>query len=471
MATTYLTDGPLSSRKSGKTVSRVNTDRSRQRRNEGGGKRNRGGNGQLSAEDMISLFQSMPVPNRGYKNPNAAQPAKMGGGLDWMDKNNSPDLVAQRQNQTDWAQGQTRDRARIAANSAVAEAKALNGYTDASGKFVPGMDKGPPTSAYGTGSVKQLAPGEKARGTMPHPITGEQVFMNDYLAGQEQVQNTKYGPGRDEFGGMKAGPSAAQAGLDYFNPQKMTMPTPVQSRPAPQTTASLQPSNPEDLSALFPGSGASSSSAAVPKFNPVDPDMLAASEKYKHLRGAGSDVIGAAILANEQAIAADRAANPNQDRFSSQLSKEGSYLQSLFEQSLRNPPQSPGWESDAYSDVGPVIPGWLQRKPDFPGVLPSVQSAIGQVPGIAGRALSGLGDFILGPEAARPKQNPNASFESFMPRLASPQAAWEAYTPANQPSHLDQLIRLLFPGRPQQQPIPSNAPWSAYEDLLNTPLR
>ncbi len=245
MATTYLTDGPLSSRKSGKTVSRVNTDRSRQRRNEGGGKRNRGDNGQLSAEDMISLFQSVPVPNRGYKNPNAAQPAKMGGGLDCMDKNNSPDLVAQRQNQTDWAQGQGRDRARLLANSAVAEAKALNGYTDASGKFVPGMDKGPPSSAYGTGSVRQLAPGEKARGTMPHPITGEQVFMNDYLAGQEQVQNTKYGPGRDEFGEMKAGPSAAQAGLDYFNPQKMTMPTPVKSRPAPQ------PQN--DLSGLFPG--------------------------------------------------------------------------------------------------------------------------------------------------------------------------------------------------------------------------
>lgn len=242
MATTYLTDGPLSSRKSGKTVSRVNTDRSRQRRNDGGGKRNRGGNGQLSAEDMISLFQSMPVPNRGYKNPNAAQPAKMGGGLDWMDKNNSPDRVAQRQNQTDWAQGQGRDRARLSANSAVAEAKALQA-----------MPKGPPTSAYGTGSARQLAPGETARGTMPHPITGEQVFMDEYLAGQEQVQNTKYGPGRDEFGGMKVRPSAAQAGLDYFNPQKMTMPTPVKSRPAPKMTASLQPSNSGNPSGLSLG--------------------------------------------------------------------------------------------------------------------------------------------------------------------------------------------------------------------------
>jgi len=462
-------DGPLSTRGSGKTVARVNTERSQQRRNGG---RNRGGNGQLSAEDLISLFQSMPVPNRGYKNPNAAQPAKMGGGLDWMDKNNSPDLVAQRQNQTDWAQGQTRDRARIAANSAVAEAKALNGYTDASGKFVPGMDKGPPTSAYGTGSVKQLAPGEKARGTMPHPITGEQVFMDDYLAGQEQVQNTKYGPGRDEFGGMKAGPSAAQAGLDYFNPQKMTMPTPVKSRPAPQTPAPLQSSNSSDLSGLFPGSAKLTDAPANVSLPPGHP------------------------LANEQ---------PG--------GQSGS-----------------GYISSPYGNEGPVVPSWLQRKPGFPGVLPSVQSAIGQVPGIAGRALSGLGDFILGPEAARPEQppippmeipdsvkqlplqqatpqtqaapqaqvpppirpsvtnsapvSPNASFKSFMPGLTSPQAAWESYAstmpqpandiwaaPANQPSHLDQLIRLLFPGKPQPQTIPSNAPWSAYEDLLNTPLR
>lgn len=189
-----------------------------------GGKRNKNrGSNQLSAQDLISLFQSMPVPNRGYRNPNADQPGKMGQGMAWFDENNSPDKVAgrlDRQNTEDWKRIQRGNNMGAAAVDFVKQTK---GYTGADGVFVPPTMPSAPSSAYGTGSVAFTD--TPTRGTMTDPLTGKQVFMDEWLPEQSMVQDTKFGamPGQENGGAL-------------------TRPRPSQS---------TQPQN--DMAALFPG--------------------------------------------------------------------------------------------------------------------------------------------------------------------------------------------------------------------------
>lgn len=192
-----------------------------------GGKRNKNrGSNQLSAQDLISLFQSMPVPNRGFRNPNASKPSQMGQGMAWFDENNSPDKVAgrlDRQNTEDWKRIQRGNNMGAAAVDFVKQTK---GYTGADGVFVPPTMPATPSSAYGTGSVSFTD--KPTRGTMTDHA-GRKVYMDQYLPNQSMVQDSKFGamPGR-ENGGALARPRVQQ------------------SMPATQN----------DMSALFPGNSA-----------------------------------------------------------------------------------------------------------------------------------------------------------------------------------------------------------------------
>jgi len=155
--------------------------------------------GQLTAQDLISLFQSMPVPNRGYRNPNADQHEKMGQGMKWFDQNNSPDQVAtrlDRQNQEDWKRI---NRGYNAGTAAVDFVKQTKGYTDDKGNFVPPTMPATPSSKYGTGSVTFTD--KPTRGTMTDPVTGKKVFMDEYLPEQSKVQDSKYGAMDGQGGG------------------------------------------------------------------------------------------------------------------------------------------------------------------------------------------------------------------------------------------------------------------------------
>lgn len=208
-----------------------------------GKKKNRGNNGQLSAQDMIALFQSMPTPNRGFRRPGGDQPHFLGGGLDQFYAKNpsiaqgparAEQIAAERQQQT--------SRGFEAGRAAVDFAKQTKGYTDAQGNFVPPTMPTTPSSNYGTGGVEFLPPGQKARGTMTDPLTGKPVFMDEYLRQQAEVQATKFGPAAD------------QVGQDYFNPSKITVPPPttpstILATRMPQQNRAGQ-GNPADI---FPG--------------------------------------------------------------------------------------------------------------------------------------------------------------------------------------------------------------------------
>jgi hypothetical protein len=173
----------LKQAKRGKVVARVNTKRSKERRQ--GQQKRQAPAGILSAKDMIQLFQSMPVPNRGYRNPNADQPGKMGQGMKWWDENNSPEQVATRQNRVNTEQTQIRNNAQEAARSAVAEAKARQG-----------MPVAAPSSKYGTGSVSFFQPGEaRPMATTTDPITGKKIPLRSFLDDAMDRQELKYGPG------------------------------------------------------------------------------------------------------------------------------------------------------------------------------------------------------------------------------------------------------------------------------------
>jgi hypothetical protein len=184
----------LKQAKRGKVVARVNTKRSKERRQE-----RQAPAGILSAKDMIQLFQSMPVPNRGYRNPNADQPGKMGQGMKWWDENNSPEQVAARQNRVNTEQTQIRNNAQEAARSAVVEAKARQG-----------MPVAAPSSKYGTGSVSFFQPGEvRPMATTIDPITGKKVPLRSFLDDAMDRQELKYGPGVNQV--PAAAPRAPQA--------------------------------------------------------------------------------------------------------------------------------------------------------------------------------------------------------------------------------------------------------------------
>lgn len=218
-------------------------------------KKRRGKNpgGQLTAQDLISLFQSMPVPNRGFKNPNADKPAKMGQGMAWFDANNSPDQVAERQNRVDQNRQSFLDKSANQGAAAVDFMKQTKGYTDAQGNFVSPTLPSEISSPYGTGSVTFTD--KPTRGTMTDPLTGKTVFMSDYLPQQSLVQDSKYGamPGQ-ENGGLLA--------------QQRTQQKSVAQAPQPQP----KPENP--MTALFPGAVSSPSPAVAA--NPRPPEIPAA---------------------------------------------------------------------------------------------------------------------------------------------------------------------------------------------------
>jgi len=159
----------------------------------------------------------------------------MGQGMAWFDENNSPDKVAgrlDRQNTEDWKRIQRGNNMGAAAVDFVKQTK---GYTGADGVFVPPTMPATPSSAYGTGSVSFTD--KPTRGTMTDPLTGKQVFMDEWLPEQSMVQDTKYGamPGQENGGAL------------------------AQPRRQQPVAQSAQPQN--DMAALFPGPSAPSISA------------------------------------------------------------------------------------------------------------------------------------------------------------------------------------------------------------------
>lgn len=78
---------------------------------------------------------------------------------------------------------------------------------------------------YGTATATLTPDGSAAKpgGTMTDPLTGKTVPMRQWAADQSAVQATKYGPGRDASGNLIDGPSAAQAGKNFFNPSKVPL--------------------------------------------------------------------------------------------------------------------------------------------------------------------------------------------------------------------------------------------------------
>lgn len=219
-----------------------------------GKKKKRGKNpgGQLTAQDLISLFQSMPVPNRGFKNPNADKPHKMGQGMAWFDANNSPDQVAERQNRVDQNRQSFLNKSANQGAAAVDFMKQTKGYTDAQGNFVPPTLPREISSPYGTGSVTFTD--KPTRGTMTDPLTGKTVFMDEYLPQQSLVQDSKYGamPGQENGGAL------------------------TQPRKQQSVMRAAQPQN--DMAALFPGptaptpAGFSSQYNAPQVYDYLDPE-------------------------------------------------------------------------------------------------------------------------------------------------------------------------------------------------------
>lgn len=211
-------------------------------------------NGQLSAEDLIMLFQSMPTPNRGFRRPGGDKPDFLGGGLDqFYAKNPGIAQGADRAGQIAAERKQQLSRGFEDGRSAVDFVKQTKGYTDAQGNFVPPTMPMAPGSNFGTGSVAFTD--KPTDGMMTDPLTGQSVRMDQYLPQQAAVSGTKSGP---------------DAGMDYFNPQKAQMPSAI---PAPQPAApqsagifdlmrqakATAPQN--DMSALFPGPGAAPAQA------------------------------------------------------------------------------------------------------------------------------------------------------------------------------------------------------------------
>lgn len=234
--------------------------RARERR---GKKRNRGGSNQLSAQDLIALFQSMPTPNRGFRRPGGDKPDFLGGGMDeFYAKNPHIAQGPERAGQIAQERQQQLSRGFEDGRAAVDFVKQTKGYTDADGVFVPPTMPKAPSSAYGTGSVSFTD--KPTRGTMTDPLTGKQVFMDEYLPQQAAVSATKFGPMTNSITDPVTGAvkSYNDAGMDYFNPQKAQMPSAI---PAPQPSApqgagifdmmrqakAAAPQN--DMNALFPG--------------------------------------------------------------------------------------------------------------------------------------------------------------------------------------------------------------------------
>lgn len=225
-------------------------------------------NGQLSAQDLIALFQSMPTPNRGFRRPGGDKPDFLGGGLDQFYANN-PSIARgpDRAGQIAKERQQQLNNGFDAGRAAVDFAKQTRGYTDAQGNFVPPTMPTAPSSNYGTGSVAFTD--KPTRGTMTDPLTDKQVFMDEYLPQQSAVSATKSGPMTNNIADPITGAVEYynDAGVDFFNPQKVQMPGPV-SKPQPKT-----PQN--DITALFPGNSAPSPALPASQVSPAPTQLVA----------------------------------------------------------------------------------------------------------------------------------------------------------------------------------------------------
>lgn len=236
----------------------ANTRARKRRRN-----RNGGGSNQLSAQDLIALWQSMPTPNRGFRRPGGDQPDFLGGGLDqFYAKNPGIAQGADRAGQIAAERKQQLSRGFEDGRAAVDFVKQTKGYTGADGVFVPPTMPAAPSSNYGTGSVAFTD--KPTDGMMTDPLTGQPVRMDQYLPQQAAVSETKSGPMTNDITDPVTGvvKSYNDAGMDYFNPQKAQMPSAI---PAPQPSApqgagifdmmrqakAAAPQN--DMNALFPG--------------------------------------------------------------------------------------------------------------------------------------------------------------------------------------------------------------------------
>jgi len=193
------------------------------------------------AQDIIAMQNNMMMPSRGFKRAGGDKPDLLGGGMNEFYANNphiarGPERAAQlaQERQQQLSQGFANGRAAV--QEKLAEQQMQQQMLQDNAGQNRSVDRG-----YGSGSVEFLPPGQRTRGTMKDPLTGNSVYMDEYLPQQSQVQDTKYGamPGQENGGAL-------------------TRPR-VQSQP-PQT----QPPNLSGIDQIFPqqsspsGGGASS---------------------------------------------------------------------------------------------------------------------------------------------------------------------------------------------------------------------
>lgn len=156
------------------------------------------------ARDTMAIQNNMMMPSRGFKRAGGDKPSFMGQGMnDFYTKNPQIARGPERANQiAQERQGQL-NRGLEAGRAAVKEKLAeqqmqAQMIQDNAGKN-RSINRG-----YGVGSVEFLPAGQKARGTMTDPLTGKQVYMDEYLPQQSRVQDTKYGamPGQEGGGAL-----------------------------------------------------------------------------------------------------------------------------------------------------------------------------------------------------------------------------------------------------------------------------
>lgn len=170
------------------------------------------------ARDTMAIQNNMMMPSRGFKRAGGDKPSFMGQGMNEFYANN-PQIARgpERANQIAAERKQQLDRGLEAGRAAVKEKLAEQQIQQQTIQDNAGKNRSI-NRGYGTGSVEFLPAGQKARGTMTDPLTGKQVFMDEYLPQQSRVQDTKYGamPGQ-EAGGALAKPKAPTS---QFLPQQ-----------------------------------------------------------------------------------------------------------------------------------------------------------------------------------------------------------------------------------------------------------
>lgn len=192
MAVTIFTNGQGTKQK--KTVSTV-----RKR----GESRDQQRNRMQDNSDIDAIFRGVNstrgMVRRGYSgqilNPDGTDP---GNSFDRFMKQN-PHLRGANERQQQYDQ-QRKNNFLPNVQSSIDAVKQQKGYTDEQGNFVPPTMPAEPFSPYGTGSVKLLPAWNKPRGTMPDPVTGKPVYMDEFLPALEKIQESKYGPGVRSYG-------------------------------------------------------------------------------------------------------------------------------------------------------------------------------------------------------------------------------------------------------------------------------